>query len=449
MVYGREGLDLRLLAVGDALITRRLSVFEDEASMALAELIRSGDAAFANLEMLVHDYEGSPAAQSGGTYMAAPPFVLDELRWMGFDMLGCANNHSGDYGVGGLLATIRHLKEREWTFAGIGKNLGEARAPGYLETPQGRVALLSASSSFAPAMSAGPQRPDLQGRPGLSPLRYKTRYRVPSDALRQLESISEELGLEEAKRRRRERGGFAASGEEDGFTFVGKVFVEDETYGISTEPDATDMKDILRWIDDARRQADWVIFSMHSHESQVDGETPAEFLQVFARECIDAGADAFIGHGPHVLRGVEVYRQKPILYSLGNFIFQNETVQTLPGDVYAKYDLDAESTPADLYDRRTGNGEKGFPAHREYWEGAVAELVFRDRSPCTLRLHPVDLGFGRPRPQRGRPVLATGTEVGDKIVDDLVRLSEPFGTQIERDGGVAVIRLDQREADTE
>jgi len=34
---------------------------------------------------------------------------------------------------------------------------------------------------------------------------------------------------------------------------------------------------------------------------------------------IDAGADAVVGHGPHVLRGVEFYRDKPIFYSLGNF----------------------------------------------------------------------------------------------------------------------------------
>jgi hypothetical protein len=35
---------------------------------------------------------------------------------------------------------------------------------------------------------------------------------------------------------------------------------------------------------------------------------------------IDAGADAVIGHGPHVLRGIEFYRERPIAYSLGNFV---------------------------------------------------------------------------------------------------------------------------------
>ena len=47
---------------------------------------------------------------------------------------------------------------------------------------------------------------------------------------------------------------------------------------------------------------------------------------------VDAGADLFVGHGPHVLRGVEIYKGKPIFYSLGDFIFQNETLLRLPSE---------------------------------------------------------------------------------------------------------------------
>src|SRR5207249_2911193 len=39
----------------------------------------------------------------------------------------------------------------------------------------------------------------------------------------------------------------------------------------------------------------------------------------FARLCVDAGADMVIGSGPHVVRGMEVYKEKLIAYSLGNF----------------------------------------------------------------------------------------------------------------------------------
>lgn len=42
---------------------------------------------------------------------------------------------------------------------------------------------------------------------------------------------------------------------------------------------------------------------------------------------IDAAADVVVGHGPHVLRGIEVYKGSPIFYSLANFIVENDLVE--------------------------------------------------------------------------------------------------------------------------
>jgi hypothetical protein len=50
------------------------------------------------------------------------------------------------------------------------------------------------------------------------------------------------------------------------------------------------------------------------------GKEPRGNLRRWARTVLDAGADAVVGHGPHVLRGVEFYQGKPIFYSLGNFL---------------------------------------------------------------------------------------------------------------------------------
>jgi hypothetical protein len=50
------------------------------------------------------------------------------------------------------------------------------------------------------------------------------------------------------------------------------------------------------------------------------GREPRGDLRRWARAIIDAGADAVVGHGPHVLRGIEFYRGRPIVYSLGNFL---------------------------------------------------------------------------------------------------------------------------------
>jgi hypothetical protein len=54
-----------------------------------------------------------------------------------------------------------------------------------------------------------------------------------------------------------------------------------------------------------------------------DGMTwTPDFLVELAHQAIDNGADAFVGHGPHVLRGVEIYKGKPIFYGLGEFFYQ-------------------------------------------------------------------------------------------------------------------------------
>jgi Bacterial capsule synthesis protein PGA_cap len=102
---------------------------------------------------------------------------------------------------------------------------------------------------------------------------------------------------------------------------------------------------------------------------------------------VDAGADMFVGHGPHVLRGIEIYKGKPILYSLGDFIFENETLQRLPSENYETSDLGAAAHVNDFNDRRYNFDKSGFPADRLIWEADVAVAKFAaSRSPnsrCT------------------------------------------------------------------
>ncbi len=144
---------------GDAIITRRLSPFGKPEYLRMLEVIRSADLAFTNLEVLFHDFsEGYPATHSGGTWMAAEPYLAGELVWAGFDMVSRANNHTMDYSAGGLRATTRALDAVNMVHAGAGENLSRARAPAYLETGGGRVALISVASTFSDEDRAGPQR---------------------------------------------------------------------------------------------------------------------------------------------------------------------------------------------------------------------------------------------------------------------------------------------------
>ena len=176
---------ISIVATGDSLATMRLSVFDEEQYRAMLQIVRSGDIAFTNLEMLLGSFESAPAAESGGTYVMGEPFMAEELKWMGFNLYSRANNHSLDFGEGGLFSTSKILDRLGLVHAGVGENLARARAPAYLETKNGRVAMVSMSSTFASFGRAGETRRDLIGRPGLNPLRYQAKLILPYKLMRQ------------------------------------------------------------------------------------------------------------------------------------------------------------------------------------------------------------------------------------------------------------------------
>ncbi|UCD23711.1 MAG: CapA family protein [Gemmatimonadota bacterium] len=410
--------DMVFALTGDAIITQRLSPFDEPEFLALIDVIRAADMAFTNLEVLFHDYnEGYPSAHSGGTWMAAEPLLAHELVWAGFDIVSTANNHTMDYGVGGLQSTLHALNDAGLVHAGAGENLARARAPAYLETAGGRVALISFASTFADEARAGPQRADIRGRPGLNPLRYATTYVVSEASIENLKQVRTDLG-------------YGANPVGTTLRFLGNTFEAGTPTGRRTEVNQYDLDQIVAAVGEARRQADWVVVTSHSHESGASREIPAKFIESVAHAVIDAGADLFVGHGPHVLRGIEIYGGKPIFYSLANFIFQNETVRYLPGDFYVQHGLAGGSNTADAFDRRNESSRGGFPAQAIYWESVVAVPVFSQDALKEITLYPITLGHGKPRPQRGRPLLADD-DTGRRIITKLAEISLPYGVEVE------------------
>jgi poly-gamma-glutamate synthesis protein (capsule biosynthesis protein) len=422
----------RFALVGDSIITRRLSVYKEPGYLEMFDRIRRADASFTNFEMLVHNFEYPGAPVSGGTYMGAPAFVLDELKWAGFKMLAAANNHSFDFGTEGLLSNLQNLDRAGITYAGIGENLARARSPGYLDTSGGRVALIACASTFSILSPAGPQRGDMKGRPGLNPLRFKTTYTVDPATLAALRQLA---GGGEG-------GGSSAANPERELRFLGATFRPGEKLAVTTEPDLKDLKEIVAEVREARRQADWVVVSTHAHEGLPhDREIPAEFLVTFAHAVIDAGADLFVGHGPHVLRGIEIYKGKPIFYSLGNFIFQNDLIRFQPQESYDQFNLSTTATPSDFYDARSANDTRSYPSDREYWKSVEAEAVFGPKRELReIDLYPITLGFGESRTQRGRP-LPANAELARTIIERIGKLSSALGTQLNYEGGRGVVTI--------
>ena len=150
-------------------------------------------------------------------------------------------------------------------------------------------------------------------------------------------------------------------------------------------------------VEAARRQADVVVVSFHW--GQEGKTTLREYQTRLGRLAIDAGAVAVIGHHPHILQGIERYKDGVILYSLGNFTFGSYSNQ-------AKV-------------------------------SAVAELNFDGDRLASLRLYPINVNnfevVFQPQPLTG--AAAAG------VVETLRTLSADLKTEIVDDGGTALLRL--------
>jgi poly-gamma-glutamate synthesis protein (capsule biosynthesis protein) len=412
---------------GDSIITRKLSVYDEPPFLKLIEMIRRADAAFTNLEMLFHDYEPYPMNESGGTWMRADPALVKELVWAGFDLVSRANNHAGDYGVGGMRLTTKYVREAGLVDAGVGESLTEAREAKFLDTPKGRVALVSTASTFPDHARASNTRGDVPARPGLNPLRFTTTNVVSRERLDDLRAVARELGIR-----------VPDQGEQ--LDLWGRRFGVGSPAGIRTEPMKADVTAMARVVSSASRMADYTIVTIHAHEGGRDRFVPAGFIVAFAHAMIDAGADLLVGHGPHVLRGVEIYKGKPILYSVGDFIFQNETLLRFPEEAYEAVGLGRDAEIGDFNEVRSDHDRKGFNAEREVWESAVAKATWSGKRLADLRLYPISLGFGQPMTVRGRPMLADPA-LAHHIVENLVARSSSFGTQIVDENGVARVVL--------
>lgn len=425
---------LTFTATGDSFITRRTA---DEAAFArVAAVIQKAEVRFTNLETVIRREEGFPAAQSGGTWASSAPEVLLDLRAYGFNLIAWANNHTLDYSYGGLESTTRYLNEAGLVHAGVGPNLVEAEAIRYLDAPNGRVALISATSSFHESWIAGAPHSNGPGRPGVNPLRFHTVHSLPRPELEQLQAIATACGINADRDRLVKEGFFPADSAE--LVRCGLHLFVESTNGKTeelTRPHAGDLQRMLRSIQKAARNADAVLVSLHSHEGPAGAkDVPADFLIATARACIEAGAHAILGHGPHVLRGIEIYRNRPIFYSLGNFIFQNESVAWQPADFYEKHGIDKSLGVAEAFAARSGHGTRGLALNPKVWHSVIASWKMAAGELRELTLHPISLDFGQPPHLIGTPRLTDDLAP----LEEVIGLSHAFGTEFRIQDGRAI-----------
>ena len=428
---------MTITAAGDfmhyRMLPERYEGFEE-----VKAFIERGDVRFFNLETVFPDASCFANQFYGGGYVFTSERSLKDARAFGFNILSFANNHTFDFSYNGLLRTLDAVNAAGFPNAGVGRNLDEAAAPAFLQTPTGSLGLIGTVSTMEnEAAMAGRQSRRVLGRPGVNGLRFDGKVIVPEEQFAALREIDEKTSVNASVNMLRKEGFLPPRPE--GLLQIGStLFEKGDELRYETHPNRADMQRIIDNIESARTQSDYVVVSIHSHEDgAADKAVPAQFLIEFAHRCIDAGASVVFGHGPHVLRPLEIYKGRPIFYSLGNFLFQ-DLAGYQPEDMYEKYGLTSDTSIAELYDVSTGGNTIGLISSRRTLEAAIPYIEIEDGAVTKIELFPISLGYGMEAWQVGLP----RPGFGQGILERLQEMSAPYGTDIViREDGIGEVKL--------
>lgn len=345
-----DALGLRVDLLGQALIEHAPTAAEWPGRAGVIGVLEAADAVFTNLETVIRGPRAEAPTRELLTLHAARPDILETLKDIGADLLTTANNHAFDLGSGGILDTLDAIEAAGLRTTGSGVDLAHATAPASVDTPAGKVSAIGfATGKVRPGGAAAP------GHPGVNELRRDT---------------------------------------------TGAPLAEDEAR-------------ILAAIRQAASSSDVVIACHHNHDWEADNSQVPAWQQAFARRCIDAGATVFAGHGSPVLQGMATHRGRPLLFGLGNFIFQTEKPQ----------------------------GAYPPPA----WQGVIASLTIDGDRRIRVELTPLvlnEVGLNGPEDQatRGFPTLAGDREAAD-ILRRLAMQSAVLGGRVDIRGPRGVLEM--------
>lgn len=415
---------MKFTAAGDTAIQRVLTEYDGIDTV--REFLAKGDVRFFNIETTVNK-DCFANFFSGGTWLRTDRRVLESMKLFDFNMTTSANNHCMDYGHEGLLQTINNIEDMGYVHAGTGRNLREASSPKYLDLPQDRVALIACCTEFAPGGLAGEQSRLLPGRPGINGLRVKTTLVVGKEDVDALKRIAAKTGVNIAQESEI-KSGYAHPLPEGTYDLGSMHFEVGEKPGIKGEIDKSDMARIEKAIEEAAFFADYVIVSLHSHDRFYEESfLPAKYIEDFAHRCIDCGAHAIIGHGPHLIRPFELYKERPIFYSLGDFLIQLENCELAPEDFYSKFNLTSDHSIYELFKVRTRGFTCGLQRNSLAMEAIIPFFEMEDGKLNSLEIMPIELGLGMSHSKIGLPRLAKDNRILERYAD----ISVPYGVKFE------------------
>ncbi|HLQ91125.1 MAG TPA: CapA family protein [Xanthobacteraceae bacterium] len=256
--------DVNLMNVTDATVPFRHVAAE----------LNAADVVFSNLECCLHL---STQTHSNEGFFADPIAGGEALRLSGIRAVGIANNVN--YGAANIAASIARLDQLVIPHTGAGPNLAAARAPAIVNRNGLRVGVVQRSSVYWPT-----DHEAHDDAPGIAVLRGHTAYHVPMGRISPTVSPANRPGVAPL---------------------------------IVTWADAAYLKEFGEDIKALRAKADIVVASCHWGLNR----DHLQYMTEIAHAAIDAGADVVLGHGPHYILPVELYKGKPIFYGMGNLTF--------------------------------------------------------------------------------------------------------------------------------
>jgi len=423
----------KLVTIGELLYSRAMANSVDPAFQAVAKLVRDSDLTIAEQEGVFFDLTKFKGVPGSGGLIGLPEKAGDE-KAMGIGLVALANNHTGDWGYDSLLEMERLLDAAGVAHAGAGGNLTDARKAAILATPRGRIAMVSTASTFKFLSNATDRFGDAPARPGISVLRLHRIDLVPAEQFAALRAFA--LGSTKFSHP-------PPSSEATEVTLDGSTFRQAMRAGVLWEMNAFDHSDLLGAIRKAKHDADFVIFTIHAHESPtgMDDDNPetAPFLVQLFHDAVDAGADFIYGHGQHSLRGIEIYKGRPLFYGVGAYFLSGDLKQM--GDAATEvYESPGMRLPSRPSPDREVTANPGGVNPSVWYDGIVAVTEYDGPTLKTIRLYPLDLGNTPDRARRGIPHFADAA-TAERILRKLQAISAPFGTKIEIQGSVGVIRV--------
>lgn len=260
-----------LLAVGDIILGPAAEVY----FRSVQATLQAADVVVGQLEVPYTSRDAAAVA------LGRVPQNLAPLAANGFSVLTLAGNHLTDAGVAGIEDTIAWLDQHGMAHVGAGMNLDEARRPAILARNGIRFGFLDYNCVGPKETAAGRERP------GGAAIDVITHY--------QLEHANP--------------GGPPA---------------------IYTWAEPGSLQAMVADIRSLRPRCDVLVVALHKGLVHTPVKI-ADYEREIAHAAVDAGADLVVGHHAHILKGIELYKDKPIFHGLGNFVVWLPSLAPRPG----------------------------------------------------------------------------------------------------------------------